>query len=119
MKPSTLKALLNGDLENALVSETKGGIEAQEAQGQKDFVASETVPIDCPKEKLEELGFVFGEKSDDLFVNVQMPNGWKKIPTEHSMWTELQDETGKVRASIFYKAAFYDRCAFLRLENNK
>lgn len=47
MKFSTLKALLNRDLENAIVSETPGGIEAQEARGQRDFVASESLPRKC------------------------------------------------------------------------
>ena len=44
-----------------------------------------------------------------------MPNGWKKQATDHSMWSELIDDKGKVRATIFYKAAFYDQRAFLNL----
>src|SRR6185436_8068032 len=35
----------------------------------------------------------------------------KKIATDHSMYTDLVDDKGRVRASIFYKAAFYDRKA--------
>lgn len=120
MKPAALRALLNGDLENFEVASTPGGIEKQEAQGQKDFVASESLPRLCPRQDLEKLGFVFGENIDGdsgLFVQVKMPKGWKKRATEHSMWSELIDDKGEARASIFYKAAFYDRSAFLRLKD--
>lgn len=116
MKPSTLAALLAGDLENAIISETPSGIEAQGARGQKDFVADETLPIKCnfcKRGELEEMGIVFGDPVDDLFVEVQLPEGWEKVPTSHSMWSELVDEKGRKRASIFYKAAFYDRDAFI------
>lgn len=44
-------------------------------------------------------------------LNVELPDGWKKVGTNHDMHSDLVDETGKVRASIFYKAAFYDRRA--------
>ncbi len=107
-------------LENLMAAATPGGIEKQEAQGQKHFVASESLPRKCPKHELEKLGFVFGENIDGdsgLFVQVKMPKGWKKRATNHSMWSELLDDTGKVRASIFYKAAFYDKDAFLTLKD--
>ena len=120
MKPSTLAALVSGDIVNALISETPGGIEAQEAQGQKNFVASETLPIECifcTREQLEQMGILFGEEVDDLFVEVQLPEGWKKVPTSHSMWSKLLDGQGRERASIFYKAAFYDRSAHIGLVN--
>lgn len=118
MKPSTLVALLKGDYVNAVISETPGGIELQEARGQRDFVASETLPIKCNGCKpaaLEAMGIVFGDLVDDLFIQVQLPEGWKKVLTDHSMWSKLVDEKGRKRASIFYKAAFYDRGAFIRI----
>lgn len=34
-------------------------------------------------------------------------------PTEHSMWSKLIDSDGLERASVFYKAAFYDRNAHI------
>lgn len=109
---------MQGDIENVIVSETPGGIEAQEAQGQQDFVASETLPIKCnycTREQLGQMGIVFGEPVDNLFIECQLPKGWKKIPTDHSMWSKLVDAKGRERASIFYKAAFYDRDAFIGL----
>ena len=93
-----------------------GAIEAQEAQGQEDFVTNETLPKECPREQLESLGFVFGEDVDDIFINVQFPDGWSKKPTDHSMWNDLIDPDGRVRGAIFYKAAFYDRSAHMYLK---
>lgn len=66
---------------------------------------------------LEEIGFVFGDDEDDIFVNVKFPEGWEKKPTEHSMWNDLLDEKGRKRGAIFYKAAFYDRRAHMYLVN--
>jgi len=118
MTPAALGALLDGDLDNLHVALTPGGIEAQEAGGQRDFVMSEVLPKECnfcDRKQLEQMGIVFGEESDDLFINVQLPDGWKKIPTDHSMWSKLVDEQGRERARIFYKAAFYDRKAYISL----
>jgi hypothetical protein len=116
MSAAALGALAAGDIENFYVAGTPGGIEAQEKAGQVAFETSETLPKDCPKEALEKLGFVFGEEADDIFVKVKFPDGWKKRATGHSMWTDLLDETGKKRGSIFYKAAFYDRKADMTLD---
>lgn len=118
VSPATLTALLNGDLENAIISATPGGIEHQEARGQVQFVADETLPIEChscTREQLEQMGIVFGKPVDDLFIAVQLPGGWRKVPTSHSMWSKLVDEQGRERARIFYKAAFYDRSAHIGL----
>jgi hypothetical protein len=90
----------------------------QEAQGQSSFVNSETLPSDMQgdaKSVLEKAGVKFGEKveGDEMFQYVELPAGWKKVPTNHSMWSNLVDDKGRVRAGIFYKAAFYDRSAHL------
>jgi hypothetical protein len=116
LSPAALVAMLSGDMENFMAAAVPGGIEAQEAQGQKDFVASETLPTECPREKLESLGFVFGEAADDIFTYVQFPEGWSKVPTDHSMWSDLVDDQGRKRGGIFYKAAFYDRNAHMSLD---
>lgn len=92
-----------------------GLIEAQEAQGQRDLVASEQLPVDGTEgheDQWAKMGVVLLPKTgDDIFRDTQLPEGWKKVRTEHSMWSELQDANGNVRAMIFYKAAFYDRSA--------
>lgn len=92
----------------------------QEKRGQEKLVNSEVLPKRIngrgTRADLEKMGIVFGKEADDLFIYVTLPKGWKKEGTEHSsMWSLLLDETGKERASIFYKAAFYDRDAFLNI----
>jgi len=114
--PASLQAAADGNMENFIAASTPGGIEAQEAEGQKCFVASQTLPKDCPREDLEKIGFIFGDDEDDIFISVQFPEGWSKKPTEHSMWSDLIDDKGRGRGGIFYKAAFYDRSANLKLQ---
>lgn len=100
-----------------MLASEKGGIEAQEAQGQRQLVASEQLPAKGDWEALAKLGVKRGEHvdGDDMFVHAELPVGWQKRATDHSMWSELVDADGKVRASIFYKAAFYDRDAFISI----
>lgn len=93
-----------------------GLVEEQEKRGQTSFVNSDTLPTDvypADKAKLEEWGVVFGDvvEGDPIFTHATLPEGWKKVPTDHDMWSDLVDADGIVRASIFYKAAFYDRSA--------
>lgn len=106
------EALITGNSSNA--------IENQEKRGQSDFVNSEVLPKKCNgcnRKQLENIGIVFGKDADDIFVYVVLPNGWKKNPTDHSMWSNLVDDKGRKRASIFYKAAFYDRDAHISLDH--
>jgi hypothetical protein len=101
----------------AMVVGTSKAIENQEARGQREQVRSSRLPKDLqhPREKFEAAGIVFGEDVDDLFVSVTLPEGWLFKATDHSMWSKLHDEQGRERASIFYKAAFYDRKAHASL----
>lgn len=124
MNIAALTALLAGDMKNALIAASPGGIERSEKQGQIEQGMLETLPMEgtiqgrrSDKSQWEALGFVFGEPHDDIFVNVKFPKGWKKQCTNHSMWTDLLDEKGRKRAGIFYKAAFYDRSAHIHLAN--
>ena len=103
-----------------LLTALPGGIEAQERRGQHELVNSTNLPTDCSPEdqaKLEAAGVVFGAvvPDDDIFREATLPQGWQLKATEHSMWSELVDQEGAVRASVFYKAAFYDRSAFMRV----
>lgn len=98
-------------------------VERQEARGQRDLVASETLPtrLGVFRENAERdrrtlclAGVKFlGPTDDPLFQRVELPAGWTKRKTDHHMWSELVDADGDVVASIFYKAASYDRDAFL------
>lgn len=112
MTPAALTALAIGDYGNFAVASTPGGIERQEAQGQADLVrAASRLPLDCPREHLEALGFRFGEPAEGIFISAVFPAGWTLKATNHSMYSDLLDDKGRVRGGVFYKAAFYDRKA--------
>lgn len=120
MTPAALSALANNNMENFITAMTPGGIEAQEKRGQMEQAKKETLPVDLqtPQPVWEAVGFVFGERSTgpDIFRPVTFPAGWKKVPTDHDMWSDIVDEKGQKRGAIFYKAAFYDRSAHAYLD---
>ena len=117
------------------ISQGKGGIEALEKVGQNSLVQSTQLPTEgtpghpqygrSQDEEEERLfvegwaatGIEFGEvpEDDPVFRDVKLPLGWKKVATGHDMWSDLVDGNGRKRASIFYKAAFYDRSAHIHL----
>jgi hypothetical protein len=96
-------------------------IRNQEATGQQSFVNSDTLPTEMGQDDrkvLQKAGVKFGKPvpGDGLFTYVTLPQGWHKDGSSHDMWSYLVDDKGRKRASIFYKAAFYDRRAFLRTD---
>lgn len=109
-----------------LLADAMGGksssdiITDMEAAGQRQLVASQQLPTKIQSGMVadfEALGFTFGEplKDDPMFRPATLPPGWTKRGTDHDMWSRIDDELGRERVSIFYKAAFYDRSAFMRL----
>lgn len=96
-----------------------GSIEAMEARGQRELTQATQLPREGYNEfgRAAVLGFeVIGDGADPLFYDVRMPEGFRIQATDHSMWSDLLDAEGKKVASIFYKAAYYDRRAFMRWE---
>ena len=105
-------------------------IENQEKRGQRAVVTNKRLPkatnycsgyhkhcdYDFTKNQYEKMGIKIIDEYDDLFWNVQLPDGWEIKATSHSMWNDLLDDKGRKRASFFYKAAFYDRDAFINFE---
>lgn len=102
-------------------------IEAQEKEGQRQLTGQTSRlptrfncygPVGAGKAALEKAGvkFLNPVKGDELWTNVELPEGWKIEPTDHNMWSKLVDDKGRERASIFYKAAFYDRDAHINVE---
>jgi hypothetical protein len=91
---AALAALLTGDEENAQIAMIPGGIELQEAAGQQEFVANDTLPIDCgwnsSPDQFRVMGIIYGDQVDDLFVEVQLPDGWKKV--EHGSRAENKEK---------------------------
>lgn len=110
-----------GFLMDAMAMGSSNAILLQEAQGQSEFVNSTVLPVKflySTKEELEKAGVKFGNicKDDPLFQEAELPVGWTKKASDHSMWSELLDNKGRQRAAIFYKAAFYDRKAHISLK---
>ena len=100
-------------------------IEREEAKGQMEVCrqtsrlpAQYSFDADKQKAALEAAGVVFGGpvEGDPIWVHAKLPERWKIIPTDHSMWSTLVDELGRPRARIFYKAAFYDRSCHTSVE---
>jgi hypothetical protein len=112
------KASPSALLASAMVFGSNGFIESQESEGQKDLCASTALPVDGAEawETLQSWGVVKGDKLDDLFFNATLPTGWSLKPSSHSMWSYLHDDRGLKRASVFYKAAFYDRSAHIGID---
>ena len=102
-----------------------GGVIEQEKQGQRELVASSQLPVDGllgdKRPRWEALGVKIlddGVSDDPLFCHVELPAGWRKVPTEHPLWTNLVNQDGEIVATIRYKAAFYDRYADISLKVN-
>jgi hypothetical protein len=91
---------------------------AQESRGQQQILTSAVLPTDMgDRAEYEALGFTFGDPvpGDPMFTNATLPRGWSREGSDHAMWSYLVDADGNRRASIFYKAAFYDRSAHMSL----
>lgn len=99
--------------------EPANAIYEQERNGQADL-CSKGADTHLPVEGSDDpafaaMGVQMGPPlpNDPLFRVATLPPGWSIKPTDHSMWSDLCDDTGRKRAAIFYKAAFYDRRAFI------
>lgn len=104
----------------AMSDGTSGYIEGMEAAGQRQLVSSDVLPTSRGKDdEFIALGFTFGDRVDDLFRKATLPPGWARRPSDHSMWSYIVDEKGNDRVAVFYKAAFYDRDAFMYLVEAK
>lgn len=111
-----------GFLAGAFVAGTEAVIEQQERAGQTQFLASEQLPTDLDGDSradFEAVGFTFGDPTpgDPLFQSASLPNGWRKTRSDNDLWTHIVDTLGRRRAAVFYKAAYYDRRAFMRLNS--
>ncbi|MEV7422840.1 hypothetical protein [Streptomyces sp. NPDC091212] len=125
MIDNTEQSMTNPD--NALVflaaSMGRGGVGGAiielEATGQRQLVHSNQLPtaVHGDRAEFEALGFGFGEPadSDPLFAPATLPESWTRQASDHAMWSYVVDALGRRRVSVFYKAAFYDRDAYMTL----
>ena len=68
------------------------------------------------KERYEGFGIEIISEYDDLFYEAKLPEGWEIVSHEtSSFWSDLCNRDKKI-ASLFYKAAFYDRSAMISWE---
>lgn len=112
---------IHSDPVTAILSASPAGIIAQEKAGQTELAKNgrnAQLPKDCSdacRKALEAAGVKFWEpvSGDPLFRHATLPEGWEIKPTDHDMYSDLLDEQGRKRASVGYKAAFYDRWAML------
>lgn len=90
-------------------------IEYQEKHGQSQMVHGSELPANMHRKRhiFEAMGIQFGEPvpGDPMFLQATLPPGWTKQAMDHPTGSHLLDDQGRRRASIFYKAAFYDRSA--------
>lgn len=94
----------------------------EEKEGQCSMIGGTRLPKRISrvnKTSWEELsqrcGIQIAGDSDELFYQVQLPDGWQIVGGDHPMWTTLKDDKGRGRALVFYKAAWYDERAELHL----
>lgn len=95
-------------------------IESQERAGQAQVLAATTLPTSGSDDPaLLEFGFRFGPEvpGDPLFREARLPAGWCRQGSDHAMHSSIIDERGIRRVGVFYKAAFYDRCASMHIVN--
>jgi hypothetical protein len=105
----------------AMSEGTSDYIENMERAGGRAMLTATTLPTDgSEKPEVQALGIKWGDpvEGDPIFRHAELPDGWTKTPGDnpHGYWTNICDETGNVRASVFYKAAFYDRRAHIGAE---
>lgn len=108
-----------GFLIEAMAGGTSNAIEAQEKRGQQELAASTDLPTQGSDDPaFAKMGIVFGppHPDDPMFRPATLPDGWSIKPSDHPMWSYIVDAKGRERASIFYKAAFYDRDAFINTQ---
>lgn len=97
-----------------------GYVSGMESAGQRELVSSNQLPRQAEPswDEFEAIGIRRGEDvdgADGLFCEASLPEGWTRQPREHPMWSRLVDERGIERVVVFYKAAFNDREAFMRM----
>lgn len=65
----------------------------------------------------EQLGFVFANiPGDNVLCKAMLPEGWSMKDTDYSSFTDIIDENGMKRGSVFFINKFDERKAYMSLE---
>lgn len=71
-------------------------------------IASDRLPTEMgasdKREALERAGVVFGDvvQGNEMFTYVTLPEGWTKVETDYIQLTDVVDEKGRKRATLFF-----------------
>lgn len=113
------------EAERFLLEDMEGGpnapVEAQEAAGQREMLTAAALPtrtMYCTDRDLIDLGFTLGDPrpDDPLFRDATFPEGWTRVPFPDSDYgTYVVDRLGRPRVLLWYKSAFYDRRAHIKV----
>jgi hypothetical protein len=95
---------------------------SQERQGARETLAGPRLPLDgttSPEaiKRCAAIGITLGKEVDLLFREAHLPPGWTITPSsDDHRTTILRDAKGHQRGYIWYKAAYYDRSAYFRIQ---
>ncbi|KND48887.1 MAG: hypothetical protein AB200_00470 [Parcubacteria bacterium C7867-005] len=84
----------------------QGGATQPVAKKEKWYIARKIVRQGDSQKALESLGLKVTDIGDDLFYEVEVPEGWTK--STEGLWTTVCDASGAKRITQFYKSASYD-----------
>jgi hypothetical protein len=82
-------------------------------------IKSVALPVDMgehDQQILKQYGVKFNGlvEGDEMFENVELPDGWCVVETDKPEWFSLDDDEGNSRAVIYYSTSYYKRYAWLR-----
>ena len=106
-------ASLLGDVDNAQRVKLPFGLDAHRLDGQFIITGQDLLPRDLrpSPEQFSEVGFLMGRIRDGMFLEAKLPHGWSKRASSDACHTDILDDRMRVRGSIYFNAAFYERAA--------
>lgn len=115
---NTTKAMRDRVDQLLLLARGDSAVQDQEAAGMRQLINSGVIPAKgCPDDALTALGFDLGAQvdGDRLFRHATLPTGWRLQASDDPRTAYVIDDQGRDRLLVWYKAAFYDRCATISL----
>jgi hypothetical protein len=84
------------------------------------LIKAVALPVDMGEDDhqiLKQCGVKFNGlvEGDEIFENVELPDGWSVVESDNPEWFSLDDDNGNSRAVIYYSTSYYKRYAWLRV----